>query len=183
MGVEMAAASSPEAAARRPSPLLRLLAMVTIPLVVLDQASKLFVKSHMALYETIPIVRNYLDITYTLNPGAAFSFLAEASPMFREGLLVVLAAVAIVVLTVILARSEHISVTSVAFAMILAGASGNLIDRAVRGRVIDFIRAHYYDANFPIFNVADSAITIGVALVILASFFELENEPSSPRAD
>ncbi len=178
----MAAASGPEAVARRPSPLLRLLAMVTIPIIVLDQATKLFVKSHMALYETIPIVRNYLDITYTLNPGAAFSILANASPMFREGLLVFLAAVAIVVLIVILARSERISVTSVAFAMILAGASGNLIDRAVRGgRVIDFIRAHYYDANFPIFNVADSAITIGVALVILASFFEVDGESPSPR--
>jgi signal peptidase II len=179
----MAALSRPENVARRQSPLLRLLGMVTVPIIVLDQATKLFVKSHMSLYETIPIVRNYLDITYTLNPGAAFSLLADASPMFREGLLVVLAVAAIAVLLVIVARSERISVTSVAFAMILAGATGNLIDRAVRGRVIDFIRAHYYDANFPVFNVADSAITVGVALVILASFFEKDLAVESAHSD
>ena len=54
---------------------------------------------------------------------------------------------------------------------------GELIDRAIRGRVIDFMRAHYYDLNYPIFNVADSAISIGVALIILASFFGSDDEP------
>ncbi len=72
-------------------------------------------------------------------------------------------------LLVLLARSREIDINSIAFALILAGAAGNLIDRAMRGQVIDFIRVHYYDLNYPVFNIADSAITVGVTLVILAS--------------
>ena len=59
---------------------------------------------------------------------------------------------------------------------------GNLIDRAIRGRVIDFMRAHYYDLNYPIFNVADSAISIGVALIILTAFFGSDDEPKPSRS-
>jgi signal peptidase II len=55
---------------------------------------------------------------------------------------------------------------------------GNLIDRAIRGRVIDFIRAHYYDWNFPVFNVADSAITIGVSLIVLITLFGIDDPPA-----
>jgi signal peptidase II len=66
--------------------------------------------------------------------------------------------------------------------LILGGATGNLIDRAIRGRVIDFMRAHYYDLNYPVFNVADSAITIGVALIVLASFFGGDDEPKPTRS-
>jgi signal peptidase II len=73
---------------------------------------------------------------------------------------------------VLLAQTDKITLTSFALSLILAGAAGNLIDRAGRaGRVIDFIRVHYYDASYPIFNVADSAISVGVALIILSSLF------------
>ena len=84
---------------------------------------------------------------------------------------------AIIVLAVLIVRSERVSTISVAFALVMGGAAGNLIDRAFRGgQVIDFMRAHYYDLNYPIFNVADSAISIGVALIILASFFGRDDE-------
>ena len=87
------------------------------------------------------------------------------------------------VLVVLIARSEQVSINSVAFALILAGATGNLIDRAPRGgRVIDFVRTHYYDLNYPVFNVADSAITIGVALIILTSLFGGDAEPKPNRS-
>ena len=80
------------------------------------------------------------------------------------------AAIAIVVLLVLMYRTERISLSSIAFALIFAGALGNLIDRALNsGRVIDFVRAHYYDLSYPVFNTADSAISVGVALIILAS--------------
>lgn len=150
---------------------------ITIPIIVLDQATKLFVKAHMALYQSIALVPNYLDLTYTLNPGAAFSILANAPPWARLAFLLSMSCAAIIVLTVLIARAERVSVISVGFALILAGAAGNLIDRATRGgRVIDFVRAHYYDLNYPVFNVADSAITIGVALVILTSLFGADAE-------
>ncbi len=150
---------------------------ITIPIIVLDQATKLFVKAHMALYQSIALVPNYLDITYTLNPGAAFSILANAPPWARLAFLLSMSCAAIIVLTVLIVRAERVSIASAGLALIQAGAAGNLIDRATRGgRVIDFVRAHYYDLNYPVFNVADSAITIGVALVILTSLFGADAE-------
>ena len=151
---------------------------VTVPVIVLDQLTKQIVRAHMELYQSIPLVNHYLDLTYTQNPGAAFSMLASAPPWVREAFLLSLSATAIVVLGVLIARSARVSVTSVAFALICGGAMGNLIDRAIRGRVIDFIRAHYYDWNFPVFNVADSAITIGVSLIILISLFSMDDPPA-----
>ena len=75
-----------------------LLGAITIPIILLDQATKLFVQAHMALYESIAIIPNYLDITYTLNPGAAFSMLADAPPWVRKAFLLTMACAAIVVL-------------------------------------------------------------------------------------
>src|SRR6202030_2849040 len=174
-GREAGSESSTSARPRRP--FLFLLGAITIPVILLDQATKLFVQAHMALYESIAIIPNYLDINYTLNPGAAFSMLADAPVWVRTMFLLTMACAAIVVLAVIIVRAERVSISSVAFALILGGAIGNLIDRAVRGRVIDFLRAHYYDLNYPIFNVADSAISIGVALIILTAFFGSDDEP------
>jgi signal peptidase II len=174
-GHESGSESTAAAPPRRP--FLFLLGAITIPVILLDQGTKLFVQAHMALYESIAIIPNYLDITYTLNPGAAFSMLADAPPWVREAFLLTMAGAAIVVLAILIVRSDRVSTTSVAFALILGGATGNLIDRAIRGRVIDFMRAHYYDLNYPIFNVADSAISIGVALIILTTFFGRDDEP------
>lgn len=165
------------------TPFLFLFGAITIPIIVLDQATKLFVQAHMALYESIALIPNYLDITYTLNPGAAFSMLAEAPPWVRRAFLLSMSCAAIIVLAVWIVRSERVSINSVALAMIMGGATGNLIDRALRGgRVIDFMRAHYYDLNYPVFNVADSAISIGVVLIILVSFFGGNEEPKPDRS-
>ena len=174
-GREPGSESTTAAPPRRP--FLFLLGAITIPVILLDQATKLFVQAHMALYESIAIIPNYLDITYTLNPGAAFSMLADAPVWVRTMFLLSMACAAIVVLTVMIVRAERVSISSVASALILGGAIGNLIDRAIRGRVIDFLRAHYYDLNYPIFNVADSAISIGVALVFFTIFFGSDDEP------
>jgi signal peptidase II len=164
-------------------PFLFLFGAITLPVIILDQATKLFVQAHMALYESIAIVPNYFDITYTLNPGAAFSMLADAPAWVRKAFLLSMASAAIIVLAVLIVRSKRVSINSIAFALILGGAAGNLIDRAIRGRVIDFMRAHYYDLNYPVFNVADSAITIGVVLIILATFFGSDDEPEVPRSN
>jgi signal peptidase II len=174
-GREAGSESTASAPPRRP--FLFLLGAITIPVILLDQATKLFVQAHMTLYESIAIIPNYLDITYTQNPGAAFSMLADAPPWVRTAFLLTMACAAIIVLLVIIVRAERVSLTSVSCALILGGAMGNLIDRAIRGRVIDFMRAHYYDLNYPIFNVADSAITIGVVLILSVTVFGREPEP------
>jgi signal peptidase II len=87
-----------------------------------------------------------------------------------------MACAAIIVLLVVIVRAESVSLTSISCALLLGGAMGNLIDRAIRGRVIDFMRAHYYDLNYPIFNVADSAISIGVMLILLMTVFGRDHE-------
>jgi len=175
------AASSPIPGAAPPPPprrhvFLPLVGLVTIPLLVLDQASKLYVRSHMTLYESIPIIRNFVDITYTRNAGAAFSMFTNLPPWFRGAFLFSLSIAAIVALLVLLTKSDRFTPTSIGFALILAGASGNLIDRAVRGEVVDFIRVHYYALNYPIFNVADSAISVGVTLILYAAFFQSDSD-------
>jgi signal peptidase II len=176
-GKESAASAPP----RRP--FLFLLGAITIPVIVLDQLTKTLVQAHMALYESIALIPNYLDLTYTLNPGAAFSMLADAPPWVRKAFLLSMACAAIIVLVALIVRAERVSINSVAFALILGGATGNLIDRALRGgRVIDFVRAHYYDLSYPVFNVADSAISIGVALIIVAAFFGGDDEPKQDRS-
>lgn len=178
--VAVAAEESAPPSGRRP--FWRVLCFITIPIVVLDQVTKLLVSSRMDLYESITLIPNYLDITFTRNPGAAFSMFATMPPWMRVGLLITLIAAAIVVLIVLLAQCERIDLTSIAFALILAGAAGNLIDRLTRGfEVIDFIRAHYYDLNWPVFNVADSAISVGVALIVLGTLFgsSAEKPPES----
>jgi len=158
-----------EPARRRRNPLLILLGLVTLPVLVLDQVTKLVVSSRMELFESITIVPHWVDITYTRNSGAAFSMFTNLPGWFRGAFLAGLALVAIVVLIVLIARSDGVTWTTLALALILAGASGNLIDRGLRGQVVDFVRVHYYDWNYPIFNVADSGITIGVALIVLSS--------------
>lgn len=147
----------------------RLLLGITLPVLILDQLSKLYIASHLALHQDIVLIPNWLDITYTLNPGAAFSLFAGMPAWFRSSFLLGLAAGAIIVLTVLLIRDSRLSLTSASLALILAGAIGNLIDRVWRGPVVDFILMHYYSHNYPVFNVADSAITIGVAMILISS--------------
>lgn len=159
-------------------PLAMLVGFITLPLIVIDQLSKIYISTHMMMYESIPLIPNWLDITYTQNPGAAFSMFANLPPIFRTVFLFVLSATAIVVLLVMIAQTDEISLISIAFALVLAGAAGNLIDRAIRGRVIDFVRVHYYGASYPIFNVADSAITIGVILIIVSTFMPKTEAPT-----
>src|SRR5271169_5352271 len=102
------AGSESTTAAPPRKPFWILLGAITIPIIVLDQATKLFVRAHMELYESVAVVRNYLDITYTLNPGAAFSILAEAPLWVRRAFLMMLSSAAIVVLLVLLYRSARV---------------------------------------------------------------------------
>lgn len=163
-----------ETSAREPWNLRRLLVMmlgVALPVFVLDQLSKLYIVSHLRPFQQIVLIPHVLAITYTRNPGAAFSLFANVAPMVRNLALGGLAAAAVVILAVLLARGERPTIISVAFALIMGGAAGNLLDRAARGRVVDFVYVHYYAWSYPVFNVADSAITIGVAIIIIHSLF------------
>jgi signal peptidase II len=148
-----------------------MLSFVALPIFALDQLVKLYIVRHFKLFEQIDLVPHWLAVTYTLNSGAAFSLFATLPPAVRETMLNGLAAAAVVVLGVLLARGARPPIVSAAFALIIGGAAGNLLDRVMRGRVVDFIYVHYYTWSYPVFNIADSAITIGVAIILLHSMF------------
>ena len=137
--------------------------------VVLDQVSKWVVDSSMQLYQSIPLVP-YFNLTYVRNTGAAFSFLSEAGGWqrwFFAGLAIVIS----IVIAVWLARlKQHETLLAVALSLVLGGAIGNLIDRLAYGYVIDFLDVYYQNWHWPAFNIADSAITLGVVLMLLESF-------------
>ncbi|MCQ8119769.1 signal peptidase II [Methylomonas rosea] len=136
---------------------------------VLDQASKLAVDGSMQLFESIPLLP-YFNLTYVHNTGAAFSFLAQAGGWQRwlfAGLAVVMSSIIAVWLHRL---QKHETLMAVALSLVLGGAIGNLIDRVAYGYVIDFLDVYYQDWHWPAFNIADSAICIGVGLMLLESF-------------
>jgi len=140
---------------------------LAVAIVALDQISKMWIVQHFALYERHDILP-VLDITLMYNTGAAFSFLSTASGWQRW----LFVALAFIVGAGILVWMRRLNGRSQAplccsLALILAGALGNVIDRLRIGHVVDFIHAHWNDAYFPAFNVADSAITIGAVLLLL----------------
>jgi len=146
--------------------------------VILDQASKLAIAGSMQLYQSIEIVP-YFNLTYVHNTGAAFSFLSEAGGWqrwFFAGLALVIS----VVIAVWLARlKQHETLLAVALSLILGGAIGNLIDRLAYGYVIDFLDVYYQTWHWPAFNIADSAITLGVILMLVESFGLVKSEDAS----
>jgi signal peptidase II len=157
------------------------LASITLPIVALDQLSKIYVASHLPLHGTHVVIPNWLDITYTQNPGAAFSLFSTMPAGARDIFFLVLSAIATVVLLVLIAHRTTSSSSRAAFALILGGTLGNFIDRLMRGRVVDFIYFHHDAFSYPVFNVADSAITVGVAAILVVSFFS-DRAPAPSRA-
>ena len=136
---------------------------------VLDQVSKLVIVNSMQLYQSIPIT-SFFKLTYVRNTGAAFSFLSDAGGWqrwFFAGLAILISMVIAVWLTRL---KQQETLLAVALSLVLGGAIGNLIDRLAYGYVIDFLDVYYQTWHWPAFNVADSAITLGVMLMLLESF-------------
>ena len=154
---------------------LRLL-WISVLIIAVDQLSKAWIVGNMALYESI-VVLPVLNIFRTFNTGAAWSFLADASGWQRWAFtgLASLVSLGLVYWLRKLSVASH-ALLACGLALILGGAIGNLIDRLRLGHVIDFIQAHWGAAYFPSFNVADSAITIGAALVVLDSLRDARRE-------
>jgi signal peptidase II len=149
---------------------------ITLAVIVLDQGTKLWVVNTMELYESINVLPVF-DIYRTFNPGAAWSMFADAGGAQRWvfSVLAVAVSIGLVVWLRRLALSTHAMLIS-GLTLILGGAIGNVIDRIRLGHVIDFVLVYWNTARFPAFNVADAAITIGAALVILDSIREGRRE-------
>ncbi len=138
--------------------------------VVLDQASKLWITHHFVIGESLTIF-SVFDLVLAHNTGAAFSFLHDAGGMQRW-LFSGIALVASAWIVWLLRRHGTQTLFALALSLILGGALGNLIDRIAYGYVVDFLHFHWDEHYFPAFNVADSAITCGALLLILDSFME-----------
>jgi signal peptidase II len=142
---------------------------LTIILLITDQVTKQLVASTFDYRETLAVLP-FFNLTYVHNPGAAFSFLADQGG-WQRWFFTAIAAIASVVFIVWMAKTpKEQKLLSIAFALILSGALGNLIDRVLFGYVIDFLDFHWAGYHFAAFNVADSMIFIGAALMILDSF-------------
>jgi signal peptidase II len=143
---------------------------LSVLLIVADQASKGWIETHYELGEFTPVFF-WLDITRLHNPGAAFSFLADAGGWQRWffSILAVVVSVALLVWLRTLHGRRDL-VLALALALVLSGAIGNVIDRFEHGYVIDFIHVHWQQAYFPAFNIADAAITVGAILLIYDAF-------------
>ena len=145
--------------------------VVALLVVVADQATKWAIVEWVDLYGTVPI-NSFINITHQQNPGAAFSILAGAGGWQRWFFVVLATAVsAVIVVWLWRIRTEGPLVLMAGLSLVLGGAVGNLIDRARLGYVTDFIQVWFGDWAFPSFNVADSAITVGAALLIIDALF------------
>ena len=136
--------------------------------VVADQATKAIVRSRLDLHESVAVIPGLLDLTRVHNTGAAFGFLNPIDFPYKAAVLAVIALAALAGLAIYSATlepSQRLTRTGLAF--VIGGAAGNLIDRVTAGYVLDFVDVYRGDWHFWAFNVADAAINVGVALMIL----------------
>lgn len=159
-----------------------LMAAMGTGILALDQLTKRAVADWLPHGGSYPVVDGFFNLVHARNTGIAFSLFADSAPWVRNFALPAasLAAVALI-LTMVLRSGQSGFLTRSALSMILAGAAGNLADRWTQGYVTDFLDFYVGNLHWPSFNVADSAITVGVALM-LAESFRGDHQPSSGRA-
>ncbi len=160
------------------------LLLISALVVLADRLTKIWVAAHIPMGGAIPIIPRVLRITHWTNDGAAFSLFAEtASPHVVRWVLVSFSLLAALVVLVLLVRmGNRFTPTTVALALILAGALGNLHDRILYGSVVDFIEVHIFSYHWPDFNVADSSVVTGACLLLLGSFFEKKPDEKSAES-
>tara|TARA_R110002050_G_scaffold57423_5_gene129305 strand:+ start:227302 stop:227769 length:468 start_codon:yes stop_codon:yes gene_type:complete len=142
---------------------------LTSVVIVLDQVSKWLMVSWLSLHETFAVVP-FFNLTMAHNPGAAFSFLADAGG-WQKWFFIGLASIVSIALLIWLKKLKpHAKLEAASIAMILGGAVGNVIDRIYYGYVIDFLDVYYGTYHWPAFNIADSAIVVGAILLVIDSF-------------
>ena len=134
----------------------------------IDQGTKSYISRSMDLYSSVAVVDNFFSITFLRNRGAAFGLFANSG--FRLPFFILVALAALVCILYMLRKlSDQQKLTTVALSLIFSGALGNLVDRVRLGEVTDFIDVYWRGRHWPAFNIADSAICVGVVLVLLGN--------------
>jgi signal peptidase II len=151
--------------------------LIALAVILLDQASKLVIIRTLRLGQGIPVFPGFFDIVFVLNPGAAFGFLATLSDQVRNPFFILISVAAVILILAYHTRYPHPHpLVSVGLGLILGGAIGNLVDRLRYGMVVDFLDIHVFQYHWPAFNIADSAISIGVSLMILDMLLDWRRE-------
>jgi len=146
--------------------------LVALVVVLLDRWTKRLVAAHIAMYTHIQIIPGFFRLTHTENTGAAFSLFADSPSHWKTALLIAFSIVAMIVVSVLLWKQPGLfSITGIALSLILGGALGNLWDRVASGRVVDFLLFYVKQYQWPVFNLADSAIVVGASLLVLEILF------------
>jgi signal peptidase II len=163
-----------------------ILCLVMAALIILDQLTKGAIQSNLYWGQSIPVVEGFFSIAYVRNTGAAFGFMANGPLLFRQIFFLLLPVIFCGWIFYLLIKTlKGPLYLSVAYALILAGATGNLIDRFALGYVVDFLLFYWKDEanHFPAFNVADSCITVAAGLLIFDFFQQLKLKKATEEAN
>jgi signal peptidase II len=158
--------------------------LIALIVVLLDRWTKDLAAKRIALYAHIQIIPGFFRLTHTENTGAAFSLFADSITPWKTGMLIAFSGIALVVVSVLLWRNHHAQrLTGIGLSLIMGGAMGNLWDRLARGRVVDFLLFYVKHYQWPVFNLADSAIVVGAGLLVLEILFHKSSgrEESQPN--
>ena len=140
--------------------------------VMLDRVTKWVVARNISLHDGIQVIPGFFRITHVENRGAAFGLFADSPAQWKIAVLVLFSIVALIVVSALLWRNSHsMTSTGIGLALILGGALGNLWDRLLNGRVVDFLHFYVGQYQWPAFNVADSAIVVGAGLLVFEILF------------
>lgn len=145
---------------------------ITIVILLLDQITKFIVASSMKVGDSFNVIPNFLNITSHRNNGAAWGILSGKMSFFYIITIIILV---VLIIFYIKEAKQHL-LMQVAISLLFAGALGNFIDRVLHGEVVDFVDTNIFGYNFPIFNVADSSLTIGVLLIVIALLTDMKKE-------
>ncbi|GHD60681.1 signal peptidase II [Jeongeupia chitinilytica] len=147
---------------------------LAVAVIALDQVTKHAIEAAFAYGDVLPVIPGFFNLTLAYNPGAAFSFLADAGGWQRHFFTIL--ALGVSVFIVLTLRKHHgQTLFALSLSLIMGGAIGNVIDRVLFGHVIDFIQVYYRNWYYPAFNLADSAICAGAALMVWDSFRKKES--------
>jgi signal peptidase II len=146
--------------------------LIALFILVLDRATKRTIAHRLSLHDSIPVIPGFFRIIRTENPGAAFGMFADSPSPWKAALLIAFSVVALLVVSALLWKnSQHLTTTGIGLSLILGGAVGNLWDRVVSHRVVDFLLFYVGPHQWPAFNVADSAIVVGAVLLVFEILF------------
>ena len=156
-----------------------ILLIVFLVVIALDQSTKLMIQQTLPLHKTVEIIPGFFNLIHVRNTGGAFGIFGGEKGPVGSVLFVVASLIAVGILVVLFLRvKEHEKTLAFSLALLLSGATGNLLDRLSYGEVIDFLDFHVSLYHWPAFNVADSAISIGIGLMALELLIKENKKPS-----